>query len=45
MDNNVIFEALGCNAKATTKLAVQIGTKGPILLFLCDNQTKVMPSI
>jgi hypothetical protein len=35
--SNVICEALGCNAKATAKLAVPVGTKGTIFLFLCDN--------
>jgi hypothetical protein len=36
-NNNVICEAVECNAQATSKLAIRVGTKGVIFLFLCDN--------
>jgi hypothetical protein len=34
--NNVICEAFGCSAKATNKIAVEVGDSGAISLLLCD---------
>ncbi len=35
-NNSVICEAVGCYAKATTKVAARLGSEGTIVLFLCD---------
>jgi hypothetical protein len=35
--NNVICEAVGCYAAATTKITVRVGQKGTISLILCNN--------
>jgi hypothetical protein len=35
--NNSICEAVGCFAKATTKIAVKVGQQGVISLCLCQN--------
>ena len=37
VNNNTVCEALGCYSKATNKIAVKVGSKGTIFLFLCDN--------
>ena len=36
-NNSVICEAVGCSAKATTKVTTRLGSEGTIFLFLCDN--------
>jgi hypothetical protein len=36
-NNSIICEAVGCSAKATTKVTTRLGSDGTILLFLCDN--------
>ena len=36
-NNNTVCEALGCYSKATNKIPVEVGSKGTIILFLCDN--------
>ena len=33
---NSICEGLGCNAEATSKVPVQVGVKGRIVLLLCE---------
>jgi hypothetical protein len=35
--NNPICEFVGCYSEATNKIAVKVGSKGTIFLFLCDN--------
>lgn len=35
--NNGICEAVGCFAKAKFKVPINVGTKGTISLFLCEN--------
>ncbi len=35
--NEVVCEAIGCYAKATTTVAIRVGTKGSIFLNLCAN--------
>ena len=33
---NPICEAIGCYSEDTNKIAVKVGSKGSIILFLCD---------
>jgi hypothetical protein len=35
--NNVICEAVGCFAKAKFKVPINVGTKGTISLYLCED--------
>ena len=35
--NNSICEAIGCFAKAKFKVPINVGTKGTISLFLCED--------
>ncbi|MDQ6862797.1 MAG: hypothetical protein M3044_03120 [Thermoproteota archaeon] len=35
--NNLICEAVGCDAIATTKVAARLGHEESIILFLCEN--------
>jgi hypothetical protein len=34
---NTVCEALGCNSSYTERVAVRVGAKGTIFLFLCKN--------
>jgi hypothetical protein len=36
-NNDVVCEAVGCYARANTKLPVKVGSQETIYLFLCDN--------
>jgi hypothetical protein len=36
-NNNLICEAVGCDAAATTKVAARLGHEEAIILFLCEN--------
>ena len=37
-NDNLICEAVGCNAKATSKVLARLGSEGKtIFLFLCEN--------
>lgn len=36
-NNNLICEAVGCSAKATSKVMARLGSEGAISLFLCEN--------
>jgi hypothetical protein len=36
-NNDVVCEAVGCYARANTKLPVRVGSQKTIYLFLCDN--------
>lgn len=35
-NNTVICEAVGCHARATTKIGARVGSEGTVFLFLCD---------
>lgn len=35
-DINGICECIGCNASATSRIALKVGHKGQIILFLCE---------
>jgi len=35
--NDFTCEGFGCYAKATTKVAARVGSKGTMFLFLCDS--------